>query len=130
MTSIHSGSVRPAGHVLAPWEWPGYLRSGQRYAKNPNGSYVCDPNTILERAIAYRHHGRSHRLGPRQLHPGGGAGSFVAILLGEISPGGDGHAGHLRPTFAVFLLGVIVIVGGLIYFPMLILGPLGERLVG
>jgi potassium-transporting ATPase potassium-binding subunit len=34
------------------------------------------------------------------------------------------------PTFAVFLLGVIVIVGGLIYFPMLILGPIGERLVG
>jgi potassium-transporting ATPase potassium-binding subunit len=34
------------------------------------------------------------------------------------------------PTFAAFLLGVIVIVGGLIYFPMLILGPIGERLVG
>jgi potassium-transporting ATPase KdpC subunit len=27
---------------------------GQRYARNPNGSYVCDPNTIPERAIAYR----------------------------------------------------------------------------
>ena len=34
------------------------------------------------------------------------------------------------PTFAVFLLGVIIIVGGLIYFPMLILGPIGERIVG
>jgi K+-transporting ATPase ATPase A chain len=34
------------------------------------------------------------------------------------------------PTFVVFLLGVIVIVGGLIYFPMLILGPIGERIVG
>lgn len=33
------------------------------------------------------------------------------------------------PTFVVFLLGVIVIVGGLIYFPMLILGPIGERIV-
>ena len=33
------------------------------------------------------------------------------------------------PTFAVFLLSVIVIVGGLIYFPMLILGPIGERFV-
>ena len=33
------------------------------------------------------------------------------------------------PTFMAFLLGVIVIVGGLIYFPMLILGPIGERLV-
>jgi K+-transporting ATPase A subunit len=27
------------------------------------------------------------------------------------------------PTFMAFLIGVIVIVGGLIYFPMLILGP-------
>ena len=34
------------------------------------------------------------------------------------------------PTFAAFLLGVIVIVGGLIYFPMLILGPIGERFAG
>jgi K+-transporting ATPase ATPase A chain len=34
------------------------------------------------------------------------------------------------PTFAAFLLSVIVIVGGLIYFPMLILGPIGERIVG
>jgi K+-transporting ATPase ATPase A chain len=32
-------------------------------------------------------------------------------------------------TFAGFLTGVIVIVGGLIYFPMLILGPLGEHFV-
>jgi K+-transporting ATPase ATPase A chain len=34
------------------------------------------------------------------------------------------------PTFAAFLIGVILIVGGLIYFPMLILGPIGERIVG
>ena len=27
---------------------------GQKYAKNPDGSYVCDPNTVPERAIAYR----------------------------------------------------------------------------
>jgi potassium-transporting ATPase potassium-binding subunit len=33
-------------------------------------------------------------------------------------------------TFAGFLTGVIVIVGGLIYFPMLILGPIAERIVG
>ena len=29
-----------------------------------------------------------------------------------------------------FLIGVIVIVGGLIYFPMLILGPIGKRIIG
>ncbi len=34
------------------------------------------------------------------------------------------------PTLLVFLLGVILIVGGLIYFPMLIPGPIGERVVG
>jgi len=27
---------------------------GQKYAKNPDGTYVCDPNTVPERAIAYR----------------------------------------------------------------------------
>jgi K+-transporting ATPase ATPase C chain len=27
---------------------------GQRYAKGPGGSYVCDPGTVPERAIAYR----------------------------------------------------------------------------
>jgi potassium-transporting ATPase KdpC subunit len=27
---------------------------GQKYAKQPDGAYVCDPNTIPERAIAYR----------------------------------------------------------------------------
>jgi K+-transporting ATPase ATPase C chain len=27
---------------------------GQQYAKNKDGSYVCDPNTVPQRAIAYR----------------------------------------------------------------------------
>ena len=27
---------------------------GQKYAKASDGSYVCDPNTIPQRAIAYR----------------------------------------------------------------------------
>jgi potassium-transporting ATPase KdpC subunit len=27
---------------------------GQKYARNRNGSYVCDPNTVPQRAIAYR----------------------------------------------------------------------------
>jgi hypothetical protein len=34
------------------------------------------------------------------------------------------------PTFVVFLLGVILIVGGLIYLPLLILVPIGERITG
>ena len=27
---------------------------GQRYARNADGTYVCDPDTVPERAIAYR----------------------------------------------------------------------------
>ena len=34
------------------------------------------------------------------------------------------------PTFVAFLLGVILIMGGLICLPMIILGPIGERIVG
>ncbi len=30
------------------------LTPGQKYAKNSDGTYVCDPNTVPERAIAYR----------------------------------------------------------------------------
>jgi len=33
-------------------------------------------------------------------------------------------------VIVAFLLRVIMIVGGLIYFPMLILGPVGERFTG
>ena len=28
--------------------------SGQRYERSPDGAYVCDPNTVPERAVAYR----------------------------------------------------------------------------
>jgi len=66
-------------------------------------------------------------------------GRFVPIVLAlAISGSLAGVRAHARtratldttgPTFAVFLIGVIVIVGGLIYLPMLILGPIGERIV-
>jgi K+-transporting ATPase ATPase A chain len=64
-------------------------------------------------------------------------GRFVPIVLALAIAGSlAGARVHARTkatldtagaTFAVFLIGVIVIVGGLIYFPMLILGPIGER---
>jgi K+-transporting ATPase ATPase A chain len=67
-------------------------------------------------------------------------GRFVPIVLALAIAGSlAGARVHARtratldtsgPTFAAFLVGVIVIVGGLIYFPLLILGPVGERLVG
>ena len=65
-------------------------------------------------------------------------GRFVPIILALAIAGSlAGIRVHVRtratldttgPTFVVFLLGVIVIVGGLIYLPMLILGPIGERI--
>ena len=68
------------------------------------------------------------------------AGRFIPILLALAIAGSlAGARVHARtratldttgPTFAAFLIGVIVIAGGLIYFPMLILGPIGERIVG
>jgi K+-transporting ATPase ATPase A chain len=67
-------------------------------------------------------------------------GRFVPIVLALAIAGSlAGARVHARtratlvttgPTFVVFLMGVIVIVGGLIYLPMLILGPIGERIVG
>ena len=67
-------------------------------------------------------------------------GRFVPIILALAIAGSlAGARVHARtratldtsgPTFVVFLLGVILIVGGLIYFPMLILGPIGERILG
>jgi K+-transporting ATPase ATPase A chain len=67
-------------------------------------------------------------------------GRFVPIVLALAIAGSlAGARVHARtratldtagPTFGAFLVGVIVIVGGLIYFPMLILGPVGERIVG
>jgi potassium-transporting ATPase potassium-binding subunit len=67
-------------------------------------------------------------------------GRFVPIVLALAMAGSlAGARVHARtratldtsgPTFAVFLLGVILIVGGLIYLPMLILGPVGERITG
>jgi K+-transporting ATPase ATPase A chain len=48
-------------------------------------------------------------------------GRFVPIILAPAIAG---------PTFVVFPLGVITIVGGLICFPMLIPGLIGERVVG
>ena len=67
-------------------------------------------------------------------------GRFIPIVLALAIAGSlAGARVHARtratldtagPTFAAFLLGVIVLVGGLIYFPMLILGPIGERIIG
>src|SRR5664280_583200 len=67
-------------------------------------------------------------------------GRFVPIVLALAIAGSlAGARVHARtratldttgPTFVAFLLGVILIMGGLIYLPMLILGPIGERIVG
>jgi K+-transporting ATPase ATPase A chain len=72
------------------------------------------------------------------LRPAMVIGRFVPIIL-ALTGSAAGARVHARtratldttgPTFVAFLIGVIVIVGGLIYLPMLILGPIGERIVG
>jgi len=40
----------PKGNAIAVVDPP----AGQRFARNADGSYVCDPSTIPERAMAYR----------------------------------------------------------------------------
>jgi len=67
-------------------------------------------------------------------------GRFVPIVLALAVAGSlSGARIHAKtratldtsgPTFSAFLFGVIIIVGGLIYLPMLILGPIAERIVG
>jgi K+-transporting ATPase ATPase A chain len=59
---------------------------------------------------------------------------LVLAIVGSLA-GARVHA-HTRatldttgPAFGAFLLSVIVIAGALIYLPMLILGPFGERIV-
>jgi potassium-transporting ATPase potassium-binding subunit len=68
------------------------------------------------------------------------AGRFLPIVLGLAIAGSlAGARVHARtratldtsgPTFVAFLLAVVVVVSGLVYLPMLILGPIGERIVG
>lgn len=56
----------------------------------------------------------------------GVAGSLAAK---KITPAGPGAFATDRPLFAVFLTGVILIVGGLTYLPALSLGPIVEHIL-
>jgi K+-transporting ATPase A subunit len=69
------------------------------------------------------------------MPPGSLTARTLASLTGARSPGrartrAPATLDTAGPTFVAFLLGVIVLVGGLIYFPMPILGSIGERIVG
>jgi K+-transporting ATPase KdpC subunit len=94
------------GHPLPRYFQPRPSDAGAGYDGSSSGASSLGPSNplliklVAQRAIAYRH----------------------ARTRATLDTAG--------PTFAVFLLGVIVIVGGLIYFPMLILGPTGERFTG
>jgi hypothetical protein len=111
----------------------------------PEGHRQAGHDRAVQRPAPHGHPDRDdHRRQPahRQGHCRGGLliGRFAPIVLslgiaGSLA-GTRVHASTRAtldtsgPTFVAFLLGVIVIVGGLIYFPMLILGPIGERIVG
>ena len=45
-------------------------------------------------------------------------------------PRRPGHDAHRQPTFVVLLIGVIVLVGALTFFPALLLGPIVQGLTG
>lgn len=60
---------------------------------------------------------------------------FVLAVAGalagkKVSPAGLGTMRTDNPTFAVLLIGVVVLVGALTFFPALLLGPLVQGLTG
>jgi K+-transporting ATPase ATPase A chain len=57
--------------------------------------------------------------------------AVAGVLAGKrISPAGLGTMRTDNPTFVVLLIGVIVLVGALTFFPALLLGPLVQGLTG
>jgi K+-transporting ATPase ATPase A chain len=53
-----------------------------------------------------------------------------ALVSKRVSPAGLGTMRTDNPTFAVLLIGVIVLVGALTFFPALLLGPIVQGLTG
>jgi K+-transporting ATPase ATPase A chain len=57
--------------------------------------------------------------------------AVAGALVGKrVSPGGLGTMRTDNPTFVVLLIGVIVLVGALTFFPALLLGPIVQALTG
>ena len=48
----------------------------------------------------------------------------------KVSPAGPGTMRTDTPTFVILLVGVIVLVGALTFFPALLLGPIVQSLTG
>ena len=57
--------------------------------------------------------------------------AVAGALVGKrVSPSGLGTMRTDNPTFVVLLLGVIILVGALTFFPALLLGPIVQALTG
>jgi K+-transporting ATPase ATPase A chain len=57
--------------------------------------------------------------------------AVAGALVGKrVSPGGLGTMRTDNPTFVILLIGVIVLVGALTFFPALLLGPIVQALTG
>ena len=65
----------------------------------------------------------------RFAHDRADAGDRGLARREEAAPAGAGHLPDHRPLFVGLLVGVILIVGGLTFFPALALGP-GRRAPG
>ncbi len=53
-----------------------------------------------------------------------------ALVNKRVSPAGLGTMRTDNPTFVVLLIGVIILVGALTFFPALLLGPIVQGLTG
>jgi K+-transporting ATPase ATPase A chain len=57
--------------------------------------------------------------------------AVAGALAGKrVTPAGLGTMRTDNPTFAVLLIGVIILVGALTFFPALLLGPVVQGLTG
>ena len=82
----------------------------------------------LPRREAGGHHGRADD-DVRPVHPDpAGAGDRRRAGRQEDRAGRPGHDAHRHATFVVLLIGVVILVGALTFFPALLLGPIVQSL--
>jgi len=98
---------------------------GEKYAKNPDGTYMCDPNTIPERAIAYR---QFNNLSPTAIVPVDAVTDSFSGLDPDISvANADLQAPRVAKARDLPLAAVMAIVKSHTDAPLL--GVIGEKTI-
>jgi potassium-transporting ATPase KdpC subunit len=99
--------------------------AGQQYAKNKDGTYVCDANTVPERAIAYR---QLNGLDPKTLVPVDAVTASFSGLDPDISvANADLQAARVAKTRNIPVQQVTAMIGD--HTDGRFLGVLGEKTV-